>query len=218
MSDNGWIQFLNSERSKNYFKNIESFIKSERQAGKIIYPDDTSVFNAFKYCPLEKTKVVILGMDPYVRSGQAHGLSFSVLCTELPPSLKNIFKELKDDLGIDNISGNLAPWTQQGVLLLNSFLTVEDGKSNSHSKIGWQELTDSAIQLLNQSKQPIVFILWGGAAKTKSKFVTNKQHLVLSSAHPSPLSAHNGFFGSKPFSKTNEFLVSHKLEPIDWTT
>ena len=177
------------------------------------------IFNALKLTPYEKVKVVILGQDPYHEKGQAEGLCFSVpKGVKTPPSLVNIFKEIKDDLNIDNTSPELSCWAKQGVLLLNTSLTVREGQANSHSGKGWEILTDAIIKKLNDRKQPIVFLLWGANARSKAAFITNKNHLVLSAAHPSPLSAYNGFFGCKHFSKANKFLVKNGIEPIDWRT
>lgn len=185
---------------------------------KEIYPPKDYIFNALKLTSYKNTKVVIVGQDPYHGEGEAHGLSFSVQKgVKIPPSLKNIYKELYSDLGIvpeDN--GDLSNWAKQGVLLLNSVLTVEKDKAASHRNIGWDVLTDYIIKMLNLKEEPIVFILWGNFAKKKAKLITNEKHLIITSAHPSPLSASRGFFGSKPFSKANNFLVNNKLKPIDW--
>ena len=183
-----------------------------------IYPEKENIFNALKLTPYKDVKVVIVGQDPYHGEGEAHGLSFSVQeGVKLPPSLKNIYKELYDDLGIvQRNTGDLTSWAKQGVLLLNASLTVKKDSPSSHSKIGWQPLTDYIITKLNSRKEPIVFILWGNFARSKKVFITNPNHLVIESAHPSPFSARNGFFGSKPFSRTNEFLKKNNMSEIDW--
>ncbi|MBD8923972.1 uracil-DNA glycosylase [bacterium] len=185
---------------------------------KEIYPPKDYIFNALKLTSYKDTKVVIVGQDPYHGEGEAHGLSFSVQKgVKIPPSLKNIYKELYSDLGIVPVdNGDLSNWAKQGVLLLNSVLTVEKDKAASHRNIGWDALTDYIIKMLNLKEEPIVFILWGNFAKKKAKLITNEKHLIITSAHPSPLSASRGFFGSKPFSKVNNFLVNNKLKPIDW--
>lgn len=182
------------------------------------YPEYNNIFNALKLTPYNEVKVVILGQDPYHGENEAHGLSFSVQDgIKIPPSLKNIFKELKSDLNINEpISGNLEKWTKEGVLLLNSILTVEKDKAASHKNIGWNTLTDYIIKKLNEKEIPIVFILWGNFAKSKKELITNEKHLILESTHPSPFSARNGFFGSKPFSKTNNFLIKNGQTPINW--
>lgn len=213
-----WKQFIESESKKDYYKIIIDHVQQDAKK-HTIYPKHEDIFNAFKYCSLDKVKVVILGQDPYINPGQAHGLSFSVPTdTQLPPSLKNIFKELKSDLGIDTPAhGCLELWARQGVLLLNSTLTVRQGQSNSHKNFGWETFTDAAIKKVNELEQPIVYLLWGSHARSKNKYITNSKHLVLESVHPSPLSAHNGFFGSKPFSQVNKFLIKNNVEPIDWS-
>ena len=198
----------------NFYNNIMSLYKNSE-----VYPKKEEIFNALKLTPYKDVKVVIVGQDPYHGEGQAHGLSFSVHDgVKLPPSLKNIFKELEYDLGvIPSKTGDLTKWAKQGVLLLNSTLTVEKDKANSHSKLGWDKYTDEIITKLNCKKEPIVFILWGNFAISKKKLITNDNHLIIESVHPSPLSASRGFFGSKPFSKTNNFLIKNKKEPIDWS-
>ena len=200
------------------FKNFYKKIIHEYDT-KEIYPPKDFIFNALKLTSYEKTKVVIVGQDPYHGKGEAHGLSFSVQKgIKIPPSLKNIYKELYDDLGVlpkDN--GDLTGWALQGVLLLNSVLTVEKDKAASHRNLGWEPMTDYIIKLLNLKNKPVVFILWGNFAKEKAKFITNHQHYIIMSPHPSPFSAYSGFFGSKPFSKTNEFLIKNGLVPIDWS-
>lgn len=184
-----------------------------------IYPPKDYIFNALKLTPFQNTKVVIMGQDPYHGEGEAHGLSFSVQKgIKLPPSLKNIYKELYNDLGIEpNEYGDLTKWAKEGVLLLNSVLTVKKDSPASHKNIGWEPLTDYIIKVLNTKDEPVVFILWGNFAKSKKLFITNPKHLIIESAHPSPFSANYGFFGSKPFSKTNSFLEKNNIQPIDWT-
>lgn len=186
---------------------------------QVIFPEKENIFNAFKLTDYDNVKVVIMGQDPYHGVGEAHGLSFSVQKgIKIPPSLQNIYKELNSDLGvIPKDHGDLSGWAKQGVLLLNSALTVEKDKAASHRGLGWELFTDYVIKLLNAKDEPIVFILWGNFAREKKKYITNKNHLIIESPHPSPFSAYNGFFGSKPFSKTNEFLKNNKKEPIDWS-
>lgn len=214
--NNDWDEILNDEIHKEYFKKI-LYLLRDLYNKKEIYPPKKEVFNAFKL-PYKNVKVVILGQDPYHGVGEAHGYAFSTLSSKLPPSLKNIYKELKDDLGIekDLNDGNLTPWVKQGVMLLNTGLTVEKDLPNSHKNIGWHEFTDAVIKKLNEKEEPIVFILWGNNAKDKKKFITNKKHLIIESAHPSPFSCNYGFFGSKPFSKTNEFLKKNNIKEIRW--
>lgn len=215
---NSWDEVLSDEFKSEYYLKLREFLKKE-YFSRTIYPPMNDIFNALKLTPYEKVKVVILGQDPYHEKGQAEGLCFSVpKGVKTPPSLVNIFKEIKDDLNIDNLSPELSCWAKQGVLLLNTSLTVREGQANSHSGKGWEILTDAIIKKLNDRKQPIVFLLWGANARSKAAFITNKNHLVLSAAHPSPLSAYNGFFGCKHFSKTNEFLIKNGIEPIDWRT
>ncbi len=215
--DNDWLPVLSEEFGKEYYKKLYSFIKSE-YASHTIYPAGEDVLRAFNLTPLSKVKVVILGQDPYHEPGQAHGLSFSVKKgIPKPPSLENIYKELHDDLGCRiPESGDLTSWAKQGVLLLNSLLTVRAHQAFSHKGKGWEEFTDAAIKAVAALDRPVVFILWGSAARSKKVFITNPDHLVIESAHPSPLSAYRGFFGSKPFSKCNDFLKSKGIEPIDW--
>jgi uracil-DNA glycosylase len=214
-----WLAPLQTEFDAPYMAALKLFLTTEKAAGKIIFPKANQWFAALNTTPLPAVRVVILGQDPYHGEGQAHGLSFSVeQGVRLPPSLQNIYKELKADLGISpSPSGNLQRWAEQGVLLLNSVLTVESGKAASHQGKGWEMFTDAVVRLLNHQQRPIIFILWGNYAQKKAGFVDRKRHMLISSAHPSPLSAHNGFFGSKPFSKTNSFLCSHNLGEIDWS-
>lgn len=211
-----WDLVLKDEFEKDYFKKIISRVNRE-YITKIIYPEYPNIFNAFRLTDYDQVRVVILGQDPYHGDGEAHGLSFSVReGIKRPPSLNNIFKELKDDLGIYRTNNDLSDWGKQGVLLLNSILTVEKDKAASHKDIGWEIFTDNVIKLLNERDEPIVFILWGNYARSKKVFITNKKHYVIESNHPSPLSANRGFFGSKPFSKTNNFLIKNGYEPIKW--
>ena len=214
---NEWDSLLAEEFKKEYYLRLREFLKAE-YGSRRIYPPMDDIFNALRYTSYSDVKAVILGQDPYHGAGQAHGLCFSVKKgVQPPPSLQNIFKEIKADLGIDPPShGELTSWAQNGVLLLNTSLTVREGQANSHRGQGWEILTDRIIELLNQREQPIVFILWGGNARSKVKLITNKNHLVLQCAHPSPLSAYNGFFGCRHFSKANEFLASQGIQPIDW--
>ena len=213
---NDWDDILYEEVSKEYFNNILNEV-NKLYSEKTIYPPKKDVFNAFRLS-YKDVKVVILGQDPYHGEGEAHGYAFSCLKTPIPPSLKNIYKELYDDLGIkkDILDGNLMPWVRQGVMLLNTGLTVEKDKPNSHKDLGWQVFTDEVIRKLNERDKPVVFILWGNNARNKKSLITNSRHLVIESAHPSPFSARNGFFGSKPFSKTNDFLIKNNITPIKW--
>lgn len=214
---NDWNELLKDEFSKDYYLSLREFLKNEYTT-KIIYPDKYDIFNALDYTSYKDVKVVILGQDPYHGPNQAHGLSFSVSPgVKIPPSLLNIYKELNSDLGcyIPN-NGYLKKWADQGVLLLNTSLTVRAGEANSHKNKGWEIFTDKIISLINEKTDPVVFLLWGNNAINKKKLITNKQHLILSSTHPSPLSASRGFFGSKPFSKINKFLISVNKAPIDW--
>lgn len=212
-----WAGIIDQERSKDYFKELVSFISEEREKLSI-YPPTEDIWNAFKLCPYEDTRVVILGMDPYHGAGQAHGLAFSVKPgIVIPPSLQNIYKELKSDLGCEIPKhGNLVSWSKQGVLLLNTALTVREGVPGSHMNV-WEPFTKSIIKTLNNKTEPVVFILWGVHARKRRYLITNEHHFVIESQHPSPLSAYKGFFGSKPFSKTNDFLVSKNIKPIDWS-
>ena len=214
---NSWDDILKPEFEKEYYKNIREFLKYEYSHYKI-YPNMNNIFDSLKYASYENIKVVIIGQDPYHEEGQAHGLSFSVQPgIEIPPSLQNIYKELQDDIGcyIPN-NGYLVKWAKQGGLLLNNVLTVRAHQANSHKDKGWEEFTDDIIKILNERKEPIVFMFWGACAKTKEALVTNPNHLILKAVHPSPLSAYRGFFGCKHFSKANEFLKAHGEEPIDW--
>ena len=214
---NKWDEVLAGEFEKEYYLNLRQFLIEEYRT-RTIYPDMHDMFNALRYTSYEDVKAVILGQDPYHGPGQAHGMSFSVQKgVKQPPSLVNIFKEMKDDLGIDPPDhGCLVKWAEQGVLLLNTCLTVREHQANSHKGKGWEIFTDRIIELLNEREKPIVFILWGANAKSKAQLITGKQHLILEGAHPSPFSAYNGFFGGQYFSKTNEFLEKAGEEPIDW--
>jgi uracil-DNA glycosylase len=213
-----WKTPLQAEFDSAYMAELKQFLLAERDAGKTIYPRASQWFHALDATPLKKVRVVILGQDPYHGEDQAHGLSFSVPNgVRIPPSLLNIYKELKSDLNISHAAhGNLQSWAEQGVLLLNSVLTVEAGLAASHKDKGWERFTDSIIRVVNASNTPVVFMLWGNYAQKKASFANATKHLVLRSAHPSPLSAHNGFLGSKPFSKANEFLVQAGLPAINW--
>ena len=213
-----WKAELEDEFEQPYFKELVTFLKAERTAGKTVFPPGPLIFNAFNETPFDNVKVVILGQDPYHNHGQAHGLSFSVPTgVHPPPSLVNIFKELKADLDIPiPNTGNLEPWAKQGVLLLNAALTVEAHNANSHSKAGWYPFTDSVIRRVSDDKEHVVFILWGKFAQGKEVLIDKKKHLVLKAAHPSPFSADSGFFGSRPFSKTNHWLEEHGIGGIDW--
>ncbi len=213
---NTWDEILKQEWSKEYYINLRKFLINE-YSHQIIYPDMHDIFNALKHTDYNDVKVVILGQDPYYNEGQAHGLCFSVKKgVALPPSLINIYRELESDLHIaPSTSGDLTHWADNGVLLLNTVLTVRAGHPNSHKGKGWEILTDTIISKLNERETPIVFILWGGNARSKRSLVTNKRHLIIESAHPSPLSATNGFFGSKPFSRANDFLSKFTV-PVDW--
>ncbi|MEG2296159.1 MAG: uracil-DNA glycosylase [Clostridium sp.] len=215
--NNDWLEPLNSEFRKPYYKKLYETVKKEYETA-VIYPKADDIFNAFDFTPLSAVKVVILGQDPYHGPGQAHGLCFSVKPdVEIPPSLVNIYKELHDDCGcsIPN-HGYLKKWSDQGVMLLNTVLTVRAHQANSHSGIGWEEFTDAAIRILNEQDRPMVFILWGRPAQMKRQMLTNPKHLILEAPHPSPLSSYRGFFGSRPFSKTNEYLIKNGIDPIDW--
>lgn len=214
---NDWKNYLQDELEKDYYKKLRSMLIEEYRTHHI-FPSMYDIFNALHYTSYDNTKVVILGQDPYHGAGQAHGLSFSVQPgVAPPPSLLNIFKELQSDIGctVPN-NGCLIPWAKQGVLLLNAVLTVRERQANSHQGLGWEIFTDRIIELVNAREQPVVFILWGRPAQRKKSMVTNPRHLVIESPHPSPLSASRGFFGSRPFSKANEFLVANGIEPINW--
>lgn len=215
--EESWKAVLSDEFEKDYFSALTNFVREEYKTHKV-YPPAKLIFNAFDQCPFENIKVVILGQDPYHGPGQAHGLCFSVNDgIDFPPSLRNIFKELKNDLGKEiPLSGNLTNWATQGVLLLNATLTVRANQAGSHQNKGWEQFTDAVINKINEHKNHVVFILWGNFAISKSKFIDQGKHLVLSSVHPSPLSASRGFFGNRHFSRANEFLVKNKLEPINW--
>lgn len=210
-------KLFEQEKQKEYFIKLMEFVDKEYQT-KRCFPPYQDIFNAFKFCDINEIKVVILGQDPYHEINQAHGLSFSILeGNPLPKSLINIYKELYDDLGVTRLTGNLSYWCEQGVFLLNNVLTVEEGKANSHKNKGWEIFTSKVIEELNNDNSPKVFVLWGNDALSKKALITNDKHLVLTSAHPSPLSSYRGFFGSKPFSKINKFLKANNLEEIDWS-
>ncbi len=215
---NSWDNILKNDFEGQSYQALRRFLADEY--GKhTVYPTMHNIFNSLKYTAFEDVKVVIIGQDPYHGPNQAHGMCFSVLPgTDTPPSLVNIFKEIKADLGIDNTNPYLMKWAEQGVLLLNTVLTVRAGQANSHKGKGWETLTDSIIRHLNESDTPIVYLLWGANARSKKALITNPNHLILETVHPSPLSAYNGFFGCKHFSKCNEFLTKHGLKPIDWQT
>lgn len=217
--DPSWLKFLEKEFSQNYMLKLMSFLATEQHQNKVILPKKNEWFNALNSTPLEKVKVVILGQDPYPTPGHAHGLCFSVLpeVKPLPKSLLNINKELLADLAIDNQhTGYLQPWSEQGVLLLNAVLTVEAGHANAHQNRGWEQFTDKVIETINNNCENIVFILWGAYAQKKGKKIDREKHLVIQSPHPSPLSAYRGFFGSKPFSTTNNYLLNHGKHPVNW--
>ena len=215
--EESWKKRLMPEFEKDYFIRLTDFVRAE-YSSTTIYPPGKLIFNAFNLCPFDQTKVVIIGQDPYHGPGQAHGLCFSVNDgIVFPPSLQNIFKELQSDLGIAiPSSGNLTRWANQGVLLLNATLTVRAHQAGSHQRKGWEDFTDAAIRTLAEQKEHLVFILWGAYAQKKGAFINREKHLVLTSAHPSPLSAYNGFFGNKHFSRANEYLVAHGETPIEW--
>ena len=220
MIGNQWDEILKDEFESEYFKKLSDFLNGEYK-NKIIYPERENIYNALKLTPPEKVKVVILGQDPYINQGEAHGLAFSVVQgIKIPPSLRNIYKELNADIGM-NIpqNGCLVSWALQGVLLLNTVLTVEAGKSNSHAKKGWEKFTDYIIKYLGEKNNAIVFILWGKNAHSKEQFIINSnKHLILKAPHPSPLSASTGFFGCRHFSQTNKFLLENNLEAVDWNS
>ena len=215
--DTSWKTKIKEEFEKDYFLNLALFVKQE-YIGNTVYPPGGLIFNAFNLCPFEKVKVVIIGQDPYHGPGQAHGLCFSVRDgIEFPPSLKNIFKEISSDLTINKFeNGNLERWARQGVLLLNATLTVRAHQAGSHQKKGWEEFTDKVISIINRDKNNIVFFLWGAYAQKKGESIDRSRHLVLESVHPSPLSAPRGFFGNKHFSRCNDYLKSHVIEPVNW--
>ena len=212
-----WNEILAEEMQKDYYQELQAFVQ-KRRAEVSVFPEEKNVFRALELTPFESVKVVILGQDPYHGFGQAHGLSFSVQKgIPLPPSLRNIYKELQEDLGGElPTEGDLSHWAKQGVLLLNTVLTVEEGNANSHKGMGWETLTNRLIESLNELNHPVIFILWGKPAQDKKKLITNPSHVILKAPHPSPLSAYRGFFGSKPFSKVNEILIQQGQTPIRW--
>ena len=213
-----WNEILSEEMKKDYYQELLAFVQKRREEVSV-FPEEKNVFRALELTPFESVKVVILGQDPYHGFGQAHGLSFSVQKgIPLPPSLKNIYKELQEDIGGElPTEGDLSHWAKQGVLLLNTVLTVEEGNANSHKGMGWETLTNRLIESLNELKHPVIFILWGKPAQDKEKLITNPSHVILKSPHPSPLSAYRGFFGSKPFSRINDILIQQGQIPIRWT-
>lgn len=216
--EQSWKDVLSGEFEKDYFKKLTDFVRSEYLSHKTIYPEPKNIFNAFNLCPLNEVKVVIIGQDPYHEPGQAHGLCFSVQNgIDLPPSLINIYKEIESDLGHKSITnGDLSSWARQGVLLLNSTLTVQAHIAASHAGHGWETFTDAVIRSVAQNRKQIVYMLWGSFAQKKAEFVDDKNNLILKSAHPSPLSAYRGFFGNHHFSRANEYLISNGKTPIDW--
>lgn len=216
--EQSWKELLLSEFEQDYMQQLRQFLRQEKQAGKIIYPPGNKIFNTLNSTPFDTVKVVILGQDPYHGPGQAHGLCFSVLAgVESPPSLINIFKEIQDDLEIPFPShGSLSCWAQQGVLLLNAVLSVERSRAASHQGQGWERFTDRIVELLNEKREGLVFLLWGSYAQKKGQFIDRQKHLVLQSSHPSPLSAHRGFLGNRHFSKTNDYLTAQGKEPVNW--
>ena len=217
MINKNWDVILKDEFKKDYFKKLGIFVKSEYK-NKICFPKYEDLFNALRYTDYNDVKVVILGQDPYHGINEAHGLSFSVKDNvKRPPSLNNIFKELESDLGIKKMNNDLTNWAKQGVLLLNSIMSVVKDSPLSHKEKGWEIFTDNIIKKLNEREKPMVFILWGGYARSKKQLITNKNHYIIESVHPSPLSAYHGFFGSRPFSKANNFLIKNNIEPIDWS-
>ncbi len=216
MINKKWDEVLLSEMKKEYFKNLGIFVKKEYQT-KTVFPPYKNIFDALRFTDYDEVKVVILGQDPYHGLGEANGLSFSVHNNvRRPPSLQNIFKELENDLGIVREESDLTDWAKQGVLLLNSIMTVEKDKPLSHKNRGWENFTDAIIKLLNEREKPVIFVLWGSFARSKKELITNKRHPIIESVHPSPLSANRGFFGSKPFSKINYFLEQNHIEKINW--
>ena len=212
-----WNEILAEEMQKDYYQELQAFVQKRRSEVRV-FPEEKNVFNALELTPFESVKVVILGQDPYHGFGQAHGLSFSVQKgIPLPPSLRNIYKELQEDIGGElPTEGDLSHWAKQGVLLLNTVLTVEEGNANSHKGMGWEKLTNRLIESLNELKHPVIFILWGKPAQDKEKLITNPNHVILKAPHPSPLSANRGFFGSKPFSRVNDILIQQGQTPICW--
>lgn len=216
--DDSWAEVLLPEFEKDYMQSLKAFLRTEKDKGKVIFPHSSLWFNALNSTPLDKVKVVILGQDPYPTPGHAHGLCFSVQpeVNPIPKSLVNIFQELNDDIGIQNHNGNLQSWADQGVLLLNSVLTVEGGQPNSHQGKGWEMFTDKIISIVNALDHPVVFVLWGAYAQKKGSIIDSARHAVIRSVHPSPLSAYRGFFGSRPFSRTNDYLKSYGQSEIDW--
>ncbi|OYY50961.1 MAG: uracil-DNA glycosylase [Methylophilaceae bacterium 17-43-7] len=213
-----WQAIIGHELDKPYMLALRTFLKQEKAAGKVIYPPSALIFNAFNHTPFDQVRVVIIGQDPYHGPNQAHGLSFSVPNgVDLPPSLQNIFKEISADLNIQmHRHGDLTPWADQGVLLLNATLTVEQAKAGSHQNKGWEQFTDAAIAALNEHREGLVFVLWGSYAQKKGAMIDDNKHLVLQSVHPSPLSAHRGFFGNHQFSMINQYLTNHGQIPIQW--
>jgi len=213
-----WQQMIGQELEQPYMQQLKAFLQAEKAAGKVIFPPGPQIFNAFNHTPFDQVRVVIIGQDPYHGPGQAHGLSFSVRQgVRVPPSLVNIFKEIESDLGLKmSGSGDLTPWADQGVLLLNAMLTVEQAKAGSHQKKGWETFTDAAIQALNDHREGLVFVLWGSYAQKKGAVIDESRHRVLRSPHPSPLSAHRGFFGQKQFSSINQYLIERGEVPINW--
>ncbi len=216
--DPSWLTVIGDELEKPYMQALRHFLKEEKAAGKVIFPPSSLIFNAFNHTPFDQVRVVIIGQDPYHGPGQAHGLSFSVPNgVALPPSLMNIFKEISTDLNIKmSRTGDLTPWADQGVLLLNATLTVEQAKAGAHQGKGWEAFTDAAIAALNTHREGLVFVLWGSYAQKKGAFIDEKKHFVLKSVHPSPLSAHRGFFGNRQFSQINQYLMQQGQAPINW--
>ncbi|MES2547834.1 MAG: uracil-DNA glycosylase [Pseudomonadota bacterium] len=216
--DPSWLAVIGDELEKPYMQALRHFLKEEKAAGKVIFPPSSLIFNAFNHTPFDQVRVVIIGQDPYHGPGQAHGLSFSVpKGVALPPSLMNIFKEISTDLNIKmSRTGDLTPWADQGVLLLNATLTVEQAKAGAHQGKGWEAFTDAAIAALNEHREGLVFVLWGSYAQKKGAFIDEKKHFVLKSVHPSPLSAHRGFFGNRQFSQINQYLMQQGQAPINW--
>ena len=213
-----WAEYLGPQLQQPYMQQLKTFLKNEKAAGKIIFPPGPQIFNAFAHTPLENVKVVILGQDPYHGPGQAHGLCFSVLPgIKVPPSLVNIFKEIETDIGVSMSGcGTLTPWADQGVLLLNATLTVEQANAGSHQKQGWEEFSDAAIRVVNEQCRGVVFLLWGSYAQKKAAMINQQKHLVLTAPHPSPLSSYRGFFGCKHFSRANAYLMAQGKSPINW--